>query len=242
MRYALISDIHANLEALQAVLKDIESRKVDRIHCLGDIVGYGCDPVECVDLIIQHCDIRLMGNHEYVVLGLHDMEHLNDIARISMEWTQEQLTDRELSILADLQMDAEIENAYLVHASPYEPDRWHYVLAIPEAKKALENLHHPIGFIAHSHLPRIFSGYPDGECGSKVGHDFHPDPEYRYLVNVGSVGQPRDNDARSCYVIYDTNKQEICYHRVEYNVKLTQAKMSDANVHRMLVERLEVGR
>ncbi len=242
MTCAIISDIHANLEALQAVLQDIENYKVDKIHCLGDIIGYGCNPIECLNLITRHCDIKLMGNHEYIVLGLLNLEHLNDIARASIELTQKQLSDRELSILADLDMDAEIENACLVHASPYEPEEWHYILTIPEAKRAFESFDQSLCFVGHSHLPRIFSHYPNRECSSRVGHDLDLDTECRYLVNVGSVGQPRDNDARACYVIYDTTEQQIQYHRVEYDVKLTQTKMMEANVPLMLVERLEIGR
>ena len=242
MKHALISDIHANLEALQAVLKDTESRKVDKIHCLGDIIGYGCDPVECLELVTKYCDIKLMGNHEYVVLGLLNTDHLNDIASASMQWTQAHLSDRELSILADLAMDAEVENAYLVHASPYQPDQWHYIVGIAQAKEAFGSFDQRLGFVGHSHVPQIFSLYPDGEYHSKGGHDLDPDPECRYLVNIGSVGQPRDSDVRSCYVTYDTTLQEIRYHRVDYDIEFTQAKMTDANVHPLLVERLGVGR
>ncbi|HUV31066.1 MAG TPA: metallophosphoesterase family protein [Acidobacteriota bacterium] len=242
MRCALISDIHANLEALQTVFRDIDEQHLDRVHCLGDVIGYGCNPVECLNLVVRHCDIKLLGNHEYVALGLLDWSHLNKVARDSMAWTVSQLDDRELAQLADFELDATIHGAYLVHASPRQPDQWHYIMTISEAKGSFECFPQQTAFFGHSHVPHIYSAYPDGTYGSKVGHDFNPDPEGRYLVNVGSVGQPRDNDPRSSYVIYDSKQQEIIFRRVEYDVGLTQKKMKEASIHKMLADRLVVGR
>jgi len=242
MKVALISDIHANLEALEAVLKDIETRRVDAIHCLGDVIGYGCNPRECLELVSRHCGIILQGNHEAVMLGLLGYDHLNKLAKVSMDWTRNQITEEDLSIMEGFSMDARIEGAYLVHSSPYHPDQWYYILSPSEAEAGLKCLPDPIGFFGHTHLPYAWSISKEGACRSQVSHDFDPDPDNRYLVNVGSVGQPRDNDPRSCYVIYDSKEQTIRYHRVEYDIAATQKRMTAANTNKMLIDRLVVGR
>ncbi|MEW6050071.1 MAG: metallophosphoesterase family protein [Candidatus Zixiibacteriota bacterium] len=242
MRLAVISDIHANLEALEAVLRDCETHKVDTIYCLGDVVGYGGDPSPCLKLVDQHCPVKLMGNHEYAALGLLSGQIMNSVAKESMDWTQSQLTDHDFSILADLEMDARYENLYFVHASPHEPDKWHYVLTGIEADTAFRSFDDQICFIGHSHLPMIFAKAPDGSSRQQTGHDFAPDDENRYIVNVGSVGQPRDNDPRGCYVTYDSVEREIEYHRVSYDIDLTQRKMARARLPQLLIDRLLVGR
>ena len=242
MKCALISDIHGNLEALEAVLKDIDDRKVDVIHCLGDVVGYGCNPAECLELVLSRCKIRLMGNHEFAALGLLQSGYLNDIAEQSLAWTAKQLTEDDLASIADFEMDATIENAYLVHASPYEPDQWHYILSVDEALQGFGQFAQPLGFFGHTHVPHLFSLGPDGTCHMRAGHDFDLDDEKRYLVNVGSVGQPRDNDPRACYAVYDSEGQQIMLRRVEYDIELTQSKMAQAKLPALLFERLEVGR
>ena len=242
MRIALISDIHANLEALEAALADCETQRVDAVHCLGDVVGYGSDPGPCLELVHSTCKFQLMGNHEHAVMGQLSTDLLNVLAKSSMAWTKEQLNEKHLSIMAGFQMDATWEDLYFVHASPFEPDKWHYVLTAVEAERAFQHLPKRIGFAGHSHLPSIFSKGPIGSLHLYVGHDFHPLEENRYLVNVGSVGQPRDNDPRACYVIYDSSEMELTYRRVEYDMQLTQSKMSRANLPKMLIDRLLVGR
>ncbi len=242
MKLALISDIHSNLEALEAVLADIETRKVDKIVCLGDVVGYGPDPIACLELVESHCDIKLMGNHEFGVLGLLPLDTLNQYARHSMDWTTQKMTDREISIIAEYDIEAECEDCYLVHASPYEPDRWHYILSGQDAEAGFEKTQHKLAFFGHTHLPMIFSRGTDGRVRSQAGHDFDPDEDSRYLVNVGSVGQPRDNDPRACYAIYDSVETAVTYRRITYDVRAAQTKMTVAELPSMLIERLSVGR
>ena len=242
MRIALISDIHSNLEALHAVLKEIETQRVDRINCLGDVIGYGCDPLACLDLVDRCCSIKLMGNHEYAAIGVLPLEAMNLVARQSINWTTAQLTDRELAMIADYEMTAEDAGCFLVHASPQEPDEWHYILSQREATDGFAHLDHKLAFHGHTHLPLIFCLSPNGTVRTIVGHDFDPDEECSYLINAGSVGQPRDNDPRASYVIYDADEISVSYHRVEYDFKITQAKMSKADMPPMLIERLEAGR
>ena len=242
MKLALISDIHGNLEALTAVLKDIDKQQVDKIHCLGDVVGYGSEPAACLELVNKTCDIKLMGNHEYVILGLESPDNYTHVARISAEWTQDRLTDRDFSLITDFEMDRSLDNLYLVHSSPFEPERWHYILSPEEAAQAFERLEGWLCFHGHSHIPLIFSEAHNRPPRERVGHNFLPDSENRYLVNIGSVGQPRDNDPRACYVTFDMEEGEVTYHRVEYDIETAQSKMAQAQLPEMLIDRLAVGR
>lgn len=242
MRTALISDIHGNLEALQAVLDDIASQQVDQICSLGDVIGYGCDPVACLHLVAERCRIKLMGNHEYAAIGVLPPDAMNLNARQSILWTQSHLTDRELSLIAGFKMTAELDNVLLVHASPFEPDEWHYVLSPNDAAEAFRQVDHRLIFCGHTHLPVIYCRPPVGKIRTVGAHDFDPDEESRYLVNIGSVGQPRDNDPRASYVIYDGAEQAVAFRRVQYDIQATQAKMCRAEMPQMLIDRLQVGR
>ena len=164
------------------------------------------------------------------------------MAKIAAEWTRGVLTDRELSMISDFEMTHTIDDITLVHASPFEPDRWHYILSPAEAVVAFEYFRGTLCFHGHSHVPMIFSESPEGPPRQKAAHDFQPFEESRYLINIGSVGQPRDTDPRACYVTFDTETRDICYRRVEYDVALTQEKMAKASLPKMLIERLAVGR
>lgn len=242
MKLAVISDIHGNLEALDAVLQDCRTRAVDQIICLGDIVGYGADPSACLQMVTRECSVTLMGNHEYAALGLLSGQVMNSAARESMDWTQHHLDDRDLAMISDLPLEAQRENLYLVHASPDEPSKWRYILTSVEAEAAFRKFTGHICFVGHSHLPMIFSISPEGSLRQRAGHDFCPDEENRYIVNVGSVGQPRDNDPRSCYIVYDSGEETISYCRVPYNIELAQSKMAQARLPQLLIDRLLVGR
>jgi len=242
MRLALISDIHGNLEALQAVLRDIESQQVERIHCLGDVIGYGCDPVACLHLVAEHCDVKLMGNHEYAAIGVLPSEAMNVHARQSIQWTVTRLTDREISLIAEFDLTAEQDDRLLVHASPYEPDEWRYILTPSEAAEAFEHTDNRLVFHGHTHLPVINCLTSVGRIRTVAAHDFDPDEGSRYLINVGSVGQPRDNDPRACYVIYDSKEDTVSFRRIEYDISAAQAKMCRAEMPQMLIDRLQAGR
>ncbi len=242
MRFALLSDIHGNLEALTAVLADAKQQNIDKIHSLGDVVGYGCNPVECIKLVEQTCDIRLMGNHEFLALGLADESKYNPAALESITWTQERLGDYDMSILEKYKMDASDGEFYFVHASPFKPSEWNYILNVNQAVQAFENLQQRVCFCGHSHVPMIFLENPEGPPRQKTGHDILMDPDYRYIINVGSTGQPRDNDPRACYVIVDSETDDLCYRRVEYDYKYTQEKMVAASIPDVLIKRLAIGR
>ena len=242
MKIALISDIHSNLEALTSVIKQIEKLHIDEIYCLGDVIGYGCEPSACLDIIDKVASVKLMGNHEAVLLGLISTESYTETARISSNWTKSNLSDKDLAIISTFKMTYSTEDMLLVHASPFEPEKWHYILTPGEASLAFDKLNKPLCFYGHTHVPIIFSEVPNDLPHKKTAHNFDPDEESRYLVNVGSVGQPRDNDPRACFATYDTEFKEVCFYRNEYDISTVQAKMTEAELPDLLIERLAVGR
>jgi predicted phosphodiesterase len=242
MRIAMISDIHGNLEALSAVLSQIEQQQTDAVYCLGDVIGYGANPAACLDLVNEHCDVKLMGNHEYAVMGQLSTESYNDSARISVKWTQSNLTPRHLQMIEGFAMDHVQDHMYFVHASPYAPEKWHYILNPKQARLAFEHLKQRLCFCGHSHVPAIFAETPEGPPREKVGHDFVPNEDTRYIINIGSTGQPRDYDPRASFVTYDTETNDVVYTRVQYDIATAQQKMLDADLPEFLSERLAVGR
>ncbi|SYZ73904.1 conserved hypothetical protein [Candidatus Zixiibacteriota bacterium] len=241
MKIALISDVHGNLEALEKVLRDIEKEGAEKIHFLGDAVGYGCDPDECVRLIKSHCEIKLLGNHDYAAMGLESIESFNQLAQASIGWTQEKISKKTLSTLADFEIDADFLDYHLVHASPSDPIAWQYLLNVSQAGQEFDSFNGPVCFVGHSHLPAIFTRDNEGAVMKSIKETWECDPERKYIVNIGSVGQPRDNDPRACYLMADIDSRRLAYRRVEYDITKAQEKMKRANMPEFLIERLAVG-
>ncbi len=241
MKIALISDIHANLEALESVLKDIERQKSDVIYCLGDVVGYGSDPSACLNLVNKTCKIKLIGNHDHAALGESSTEDYSPVAKLAAEWTKKILSDNDISIMESFSVEEIVKDAHLVHASPFEPQQFHYILSPQDARLSFPSMKKQLCFFGHTHVPMIFTEVKNGLPKQKIGHSFVPDTDSRYLINVGSVGQPRDNDPRASYVIHDTGTGDVKYLRVAYDIKTTQEKMEQARLPEMLIERLSVG-
>ncbi len=242
MRLAVFSDIHGNLEALEAVLADIESRQIDEIVSLGDVIGYGCDPIPCLELVQRHCRFSLIGNHEAALLEQHTIERFSDTARISMQWTQNQLSPTWVEYLATLPEFVVENDQTFVHASPFEPRSWRYILDEFEARLGFSAFDTALCFTGHTHIPVIFSESPNHTVTGTFAETLTPESDMRYLISVGSVGQPRDNDPRACYVIADTDDETISFIRVVYDIARTQSKLKAANAPASLVTRLEVGR
>ena len=241
MKVALISDVHGNLEALESILRDIERHGAEKIHFLGDAVGYGCNPNECVRLIDKHCEIKLLGNHDYAAMGLESTEHFNQLAQASMDWTMTQIKKKTVRIMADFELDAIFLDYYLVHSSPTDPDKWRYILNPEQAVHHFDKFTQSICFIGHSHYPTYFELDPEGWIAQRTKNILECVEDRKYIVNIGSVGQPRDNDPRACYVIVDTEKNQIEYRRVEYDLEKTQEKMRKAKLPDFLIERLTIG-
>ncbi|MFH1688137.1 MAG: metallophosphoesterase family protein [bacterium] len=241
MRTAFISDVHGNLEALTAVLAEISTCRVDVVHSLGDVIGYGANPRECLGLVASHCEIKIMGNHESAVLGVQSLEYYNPAAKAATEWTRQMLSSQDLEFIAQFKLEHVQNDVHLVHGSPFEPEQWRYVLHTGEAMRAFENQKGKLCFCGHSHIPTIIVEMASGGPRSRTAHDFEPDPDARYLINVGSVGQPRDNDPRACYVIFDHTEYCIEYHRVDYDIEQAQQKMKLAQLPDVLAKRLAAG-
>jgi putative phosphoesterase len=232
MRLAIISDIHANLEALTATLAHIAKQQIGRVVCLGDIVGYGADPSECLRLVRDQCNIIIIGNHDIAAVNLKKADDFNANARIAARWTNGVLSEDEKNYLQNLPYTAELENLLLVHGSPFEPEEFHYVLSTRDALDAMDYFTQKICFIGHSHVPGIFS---------RAGRAAAVKPEGRFLVNVGSVGQPRDGNPMLSFGILDTDSWKYENIRLDYDMERAARKIIAAGLPSALGERLMVG-
>ncbi len=240
MRYAIVSDVHGNLEALRAVLADAAPR-TDGVVCLGDSVGYGADPAACLELLDRRARAIVAGNHEHGVAGLLGLEWFNRWARAAAEWTRERLDDDHRAWLAALPLVHLLEDATLVHASPVEPDEWDYLVGPDDGLAAFPHFATRWCFVGHSHVPAAWS------LGSS-GPEFEPRPTVvlaeagrRYIVNVGSVGQPRDRDPRAAYGVWDVEAGRVEIRRVPYELEAARAKIVAAGLPRFLADRLAAG-
>jgi len=244
MRFAFISDIHANLEALEAVFKDIEGQDVDEIICLGDIVGYGANPDECADLVRQKCTYILLGNHDAAAVNLLATHHFNSHAKIAIEWTAANLNNDVRSFLLSLPLVLTRETLTLVHSTPYEPNMWYYITSLEEAAFNFQYFDTQVCLVGHTHIPIIIVLDTKKEVyvhqASQI--NLHGMEESRLLINVGSVGQPRDRNPDSCYAVLDTTLGDFFYRRVPYNIEKTQAKMKKIKMPDFLINRLIEGR
>ena len=240
MTTVFVSDIHANLEAFQAVLAAIEGYRPDRIYCLGDVVGYGASPNECLDLVRRHCSVVLLGNHDAAASGGPEIARFNIHARVAAEWTHKILTREHREFLQRLPMEHDDDGFHIVHASPATPRDWEYLLDRFDAEPQFAYFTAPVCFIGHTHQPAIFMADPAG-CRSLPVGSLSLDPQRRYIVNVGSVGQPRDRDPRASVVFYHEGAGELEFMRVPYDIEAAQKKILEAELPPFLASRLATG-
>jgi predicted phosphodiesterase len=242
MKAAIISDIHSNLEALQAVIKDVKKRRIKKIFCLGDLVGYGANPNECVELCMKEAKILVAGNHDWATVDKTDISVFNPVAAEAIRWTQKHIKKAHAGSLKKLHLSQEVDNIFLVHASPQQPTEWSYLFTLEDFKKQFEYFKTQVCFVGHSHIPSaVFQD--DNEYTDFLRDSTFPLIDGRkYIINVGSVGQPRDLDPRACYAIYDGNNRSIEIVRLDYNIPLAQQKVINAGLPEMLADRLLVGR
>ena len=239
MIYGFISDIHGNLEGLQACVDELGKRGVDEYWCLGDVVGYMANPRECVKLVRDLGARVVAGNHDHAAIGKTSTEYFNKYAKTAIEWTVEHLTDDEVEYLSSLPLVLESEHFTAVHATLEQPEEWNYVRGAFEAHRNLELSERPIIFYGHSHVPIWFQDdrgcryYYDLQVKLKEGS--------KYMINVGSSGQPRDGDSRAACAVYDTEAGEVEIIRLEYDIAATQAKVTEAGLPAVLAVRLERG-
>jgi predicted phosphodiesterase len=231
-RFAIISDIHGNLEALTRALEVIDEERVDDIVCLGDTVGYGANPVECLKLVRSRCSIILLGNHDAASIDLAVANHFTLNAQLSAIWTFGTLEEENKAFLRSLKPTHTLGEALLSHGSPYEPDEWHYVISEFDIREAFGGFTERICFVGHSHIPIIFSEQGEKDEIARQG---------RFIVNVGSIGQPRDGNPNLSFGIFDREQWSYRNLRVEYDFRMAAKKIRDAGLPRALADRLAVG-
>jgi diadenosine tetraphosphatase ApaH/serine/threonine PP2A family protein phosphatase len=230
------------LTALEAVLADIEKQGgTDEIWCLGDIVGYGPDPHECLEIVRTRCSLCVAGNHDLASIGKLDTSTFNEDAAGAADWSSRQLNAEDVSYLAGLPLRVEKDNFTLVHGSPREPV-WEYILSVQEAEENLGHFKTRFCLIGHSHIAMYFkcgnfysAGRPNNGAVLQLS-------DQRYIINPGGVGQPRDSDPRAAYAVYDSDTNAMVFHRVSYDIPAVQSKMQKAGLPFWLSERLAYGR
>ncbi len=241
MRYAIISDVHSNLEALQAVLKGLKKEGYDLLLCLGDIVGYGPNPNECCQLIRETEGVVIVGNHDWAAVGKTGTEYFNTFARMAIRWTSRVLDETNRNWLSGLPLRWVEEDFLFVHSSPSEPSLWNYILSRQEACQEFRTFTERVCLIGHSHQPTVFIRQED-DCQQDAFDGLKLRPNLKYIINVGSVGQPRDGDPRSAACIYDSKRDSLELQRFAYDVGKTQGKMAKVKLPVYLADRLSMGR
>ena len=243
MRYAIIADIHANLAAFTAVLEDIEHRGgVEEVWCLGDVVGYGPDPHQCLELLRKYNHVCVAGNHDWAAIGKVDTSDFNPDAAAACHWTAQQLSPDDIQYLESLPLVIEKDDFTLVHGSPRDPI-WEYVLSTSIALENFTFFQSKYCLVSHSHVPLVFK---DDEAGSCSFNQLSPNirlalGKSRLIINPGGVGQPRDGDPRASYAIYDSETRLIRLYRIPYDIDATQDKMMQNGLPVRLVVRLSHG-
>lgn len=243
MRYALFGDIHANLEALEVVMAEYEKEGVDKYICLGDIVGYGANPKECLDWVREVCKDNLVvaGNHDHAICGKLNIDFFNSYARQAVLWTREQLAEDDIEYLRSLELVHKLDDVLtIVHGTLNFPEMFDYITTSYDAHLTLELLDTPVCFLGHSHVPVTFFQGPTVTFSMEPEVDIRPDR--KTLVNIGSVGQPRDENPKAAYALYDTELQKVWVRRIDYDIEKAGKKIIAAGLPEILAERLRYGR
>lgn len=240
MRYAILSDIHGNLEALDAVLADAATH-ADGLLCLGDIVGYGADPAACIERVAERAQAVVAGNHEHGVAGLLGLAWFNPGAQAAVKWTRGRLDGDHRAWLASRPLVLEVDDATLVHASPARPAEWDYLVSSDDGFEAFVAFTTRLCFVGHSHRPAVWSIGSSGPAHEPGPGEVALERGRRYIVNVGSVGQPRDRDPRAAYAVWDMDDRRVSIRRVSYDVAAARRKIVGARLPRFLADRLTIG-
>jgi predicted phosphodiesterase len=240
MRFAIFSDIHANLEAFEAVMADARDNKCTDFVCLGDVVGYNANPHECAARVREmDCPI-VKGNHDEQASLNESSRDFNEMAEAAIQWTRDHLTDDDKNWLRDLKMQREVRDFTIVHATLDGPEQWGYVFNNLDAAASFTYQHTAVCFFGHTHVPMVFIR-DEGVQRQHIAK-LRIDPSKKYFINVGSVGQPRDGNWHAAYCIYHIDSAVVEQRRVKYDLKTAQKKIIEAGLPRMLAERLGVGR
>ena len=244
MRLGIFSDIHANYEALSAVLESLKHESIDAYHCLGDVVGYGGSPNECADIVREVATHTILGNHDAAVAGRMDYSYYYEAAREALDKHAEILSSDNTAWLKGLPYDAHVEDAdvYLCHGSPVRLEEFDYIFAPEQARECLPQYEEmaQLTLIGHSHLCKVFE-LSRHDVEELPASDLNLKPDRKYVVSVGSVGQPRDYDNRASFVIFDTTKRRLEFKRIEYDIESAAQKVLRAKLERNFAHRLYIG-
>jgi len=239
MRNALLSDVHGNLPAFEAVLADVDSADVEEIWCLGDLVGYGAAPDACVELARSRCNLSLAGNHDMVVTGEIDIADFSSSAALAAEWTREHIGAEALEFLKALRPEQDGRAIGLYHASPRDPV-WEYVLSTWQADECMAVMEPRVAAVGHSHVALWFRRNGEGQVdGALAEVGLEQDlGEGEWLLNPGAVGQPRDGDPRAAWLLLDTEAWTAEWRRVEYPIEQAASAIEEAGLPMVLAQRL----
>jgi predicted phosphodiesterase len=240
MKYAIIADIHANLEAFQVVLHDIETQKCTHVACLGDVVGYNANPKECLDTVRAMNIPCVKGNHDEFCSSETPMEGFSPHAAEAGNWTRARLSEDDRRWLRDLKFLRLVSNFTIVHATLDAPQRWGYVFDKLAAAASFTYQNTPVCFFGHTHVPVAF--IRDSVVRGGTYSKFRVEPGRKYFVNVGAVGQPRDGNPKAAYVVYDMDEGSIELRRLDYDIAAAQKKIIEAGLPQRLADRLAVGK
>ncbi len=241
MRYAVISDIHGNIQALDAVLETIQGLDVDQLYCLGDIVGYGAKPGECIQRVREVCHVVLLGNHDAAAVGKTPADYFNPVARSAIEWTINVLSPEEAAYLRGLPLLHNDEELRVTHATYSDPESWGYIFSTFDASIEFEHFENGLLLYGHTHYPIVFQ-LEGAEISYHQVDELSLSQSSRYLINVGSVGQPRDGNPDACFLVFDSEGRKIRYHRVPYDIEGSQRDILETEIPRELAQRLSLGR
>lgn len=240
MRLAILSDIHANLEAFDAVLDDARAQNCEEFICLGDVVGYNANPRECLEMVCALKCPTVKGNHDEQASLPHSTRGFNEMAESAINWTRQQLDDAQKHWLNELRLARQVRDFTIVHATLDNPESWGYVLNNLDAAASFTYQHTPVCFFGHTHVQTVY--LRDGNIQRTKLETLHLKPDLKYFVNAGSIGQPRDGDWRAAYCIYDTGQQTIEARRVKYDLAAAQKKILKAGLPPLLADRLAYGK
>lgn len=242
MQYLVFSDIHANAEALEQVAEEVRSLRPDFVVSLGDVVGYGASPRECIEIVDSISDVRIMGNHDHVAAGLEDAERFNMTARISIEWTREVIGPAHREKLAAYEQVVSHGDCLFAHSSPLSPLDWEYVYTIAQARRILGETSQRFVLVGHTHVPGVIS-YDDIQgCRVERSSIIQAEAGRRYLINTGSIGQPRDGVCAASFALVDPERGRINMRRIPYDVTGAQEKIRARGLPDSLASRLVVAR
>ena len=241
MRYGIFSDIHSNLEALEAVIKAYRKEKIDKYLCLGDVVGYGANPNECVEITANLASTTVAGNHDWAAIDLFPADLFSEDANLAVLWTGRQLSAASKDFLRNLKLVSELDNFVLVHGSLDVPQDFNYLLNTNSCLTTFELMRQELCFVGHTHVPVVFVKNQYGKASFQDTDRIKIVPGNKYIINVGAVGQPRDSIPDAAYCVWDTEKREVEIKRAVYDVFSARQKIIDKGLPAFLGNRLLTG-